>query len=78
MWITNNDYEKISKAMELLPHGDTFDSLTEEEKQIIVDVDVIMVNLFKKKKADNERVAKYVAKKRKEDKNYARSKGGKS
>ena len=73
MNITNKDFEVIKKALELLPTGEEFNKLSKEYQDIIVNADTVMVNLLKKKKANNERTSKYIAEKRKTDKNYART-----
>lgn len=72
MYLTNEEFNAIKKALELLPHGNTFVVLSEEKQNIIVNADRVMVNLLKKKKANNKKVAEYIANKRKDNKNYAR------
>lgn len=72
MNITNKEFEAIEKALELLPHGNTFIGLSEETQNIILNADKVMLNLMEKKKKDNKRTAKYIAKKRETNPNYAR------
>ena len=72
MYLTNEEFNAIKKALELLPHGNTFVGLSEEKQNIIVNADRVMVNLLKKKKANNKKVAEDIADKRKDNKNYAR------
>lgn len=72
MYLTNEEFNAIKKALELLPHGNAFVGLSEEKQDIIINADRIMLNLLKKKKANNKKVAEYIADKRKSDKNYAR------
>ena len=74
MYLTNEEFEAIEKALKLLPHGNVFVGLSEEKQDIIINADKVMVNLLKKKKANNKKVAEYIAEKRKSNKNYARSK----
>ncbi len=72
MNLTNNDFLAIEKALALLPHGEDFNNLTKETQEIIIKADQVMINLYKKKKANNKRTADYIAEKRKTNKNYAR------
>lgn len=72
MYLTNKEFDTIEKALELLPRGNVFAGLSEEKQNIIVNADKVMVNLLKKKKANNKKVAEYIANKRKSNKNYAR------
>lgn len=74
MNMTNADFHAIEKAMYLLPRGEDFMALTKEEQDIITKADTVMMNLLRKKDANNAKTAKYIAEKRKLDKNYARSK----
>lgn len=73
MNLTNDDFNKIEKALNLLPEGEEFNHLSKEEQQIIIDADTVMINLLKKKKRNNERISGYISEKRKSDKLYARS-----
>lgn len=72
MNITNSDFEAIKKALELLPRGEAFKTLSDDEQKTIVSAETVMIKLYKKKKTDNKRTAEYIAKKRKTSKNYAR------
>lgn len=72
MYLTNEEFNAIEKALELLPNGNAFVGLSEEKQNIIVNADRVMVNLLKKKKANNKKVAEYIADKRKDNKNYAK------
>lgn len=72
MFITNKDFEAIKKALDLLPYGEEFNRLSKEKQSIIVNADTTMINLLKKKEKDNKRTSKYIADKRKTNKNYAR------
>lgn len=62
MFVTNSDFEIIEKAL-----------TTAKEKDIKKALKVIQ-GLKEKKKKDNDRVSKYIAEKRKIDKNYAHTK----
>lgn len=72
MYMTNKQFDAIEKALKLLPCDEEFNKLSSEDKNIIFEADLVMSQLLKKKKKDNERTAKYVAEKRKTNKNYAR------
>lgn len=72
MYLTNEEFNAIKKALELLPHGEKFNNLDKGSQDIIVNADTTMINLLKKKKANNKKVAEYIADKRKSNKNYAR------
>lgn len=72
MNITNSDFEAIEKALKLLPHGEAFNALSDDEQKTIIDAEMTMIMLYRKKKANNKRVAEYIAEKRKTNKNYAR------
>lgn len=72
MYITKNDFNTLKKAIELLPHEEQFNNLTEDHKNIIIKADAVLIELLKKRKKDNKRQAAYIAEKRKNNKNYAR------
>lgn len=72
MYITRNDFNTLKKAVELLPHEEQFNNLTEDQKNIIIKADAVLIELLKKRKKDNKRQAAYIAEKRKTYKNYAR------
>ena len=71
MNITNKDFETIEKALMIFV-GDEFIRLKPEQQQLLIEADDVMINLAKKKKANNDRTSKYIAEKRKTNKNYAR------
>ena len=71
-FIKEADFEKLEKALSLLPSGEQFKELSKEDQDIIVNAEVVMVQLIKDKKKKNSKIAKYVAEKRKVNKNYAR------
>lgn len=72
MNITNKEFDAIKKALDLLPKCAGFDALRKESQDIIINADVVMMNLLKKRERDNKRTAEYIAGKRKVNKNYAR------
>lgn len=72
--MTRLDFFRIEKALRMLPTGEAFNALHPEDQKTIIDAEMTMVRLTKKRKADNERTAKYIADKRKTNPNYARSK----
>ena len=74
MNLTNKEFEAIERALDLLPQGKEFKALPKKKQEIIAEADATMMNLLKKKKENNKRIAEYVAMKRKENKNYARKK----
>lgn len=77
MNITNKQYEALKAAIYLLPSGDAFTALPKEEQDTIVAAQMVLMELYRKKKAINKKTADYIANRRKADKNYARSKKGK-
>jgi hypothetical protein len=74
MFLKKNEFDIIKKAVELLPRGEAFKNLNENEKKIILDADALLIDLLRKKKRNNAKTAAYIANKRKNNKNYARSK----
>ena len=72
MNITNNDFETIKQALEIC--ADFRDALPPNGRAVaILDrADAVMVELNEKRLRDNARIAGYMAKKRTENKNYAR------
>ena len=77
MNITNKQYEALKAAIYLLPSGDAFTALPKEEQETIVAAQMVLMDLYRKKKASNKKTAAYIANRQKADKNYARSKKGK-
>lgn len=71
-FIKEADFENLEKALRLLPSGEQFKELSKEDQDIIVNAEVVMVQLVKDKKKKNAKIAKYIAEKRKVNKNYAR------
>ena len=74
MNITKSDFLAIEQALRLLPQGPAFMALSDEEQAIISEADRVMMALYKKGVRNNKRTAQYIANKRKDDPNYARSK----
>jgi hypothetical protein len=74
VFLTKEEFKAIEKALMLLPNGEEFRKLNKEEQDIIVNANVTMINLLKKRKKNNKKTAEYIAEKRKKDSNYARSK----
>lgn len=72
MYLTKEEFNIIEKALLLLPQGEEFDKLNKKLQDVILDADCVMISLLKKKEKSNERIAKYIANKRKTNKNYAR------
>ena len=62
MYLTNEEFNIIKKALELLPHGNAFVGLSEDKQDIIVNADKVMVNLLKKNNAEEKEVTDYVGK----------------
>ena len=71
MNITNNDFKAIEAALQTIT-PERFKQYTPEEQNAVILASTTMVNLLKKKKANNKRTAEYIANKRVNDKNYAR------
>lgn len=76
MYLTNEEFNTIKRALELLPQGNSFIKLSKKKQDIIISADDTMVKLLQKQKANNKKTAQYIAEKRKTNKNYARSKKG--
>ena len=74
MQIKKDEYEAIENALMLLPQGEWFKRLNEETQTIIINADIAMVEILKRKKRSNKKTAEYIAERRKTDKNYARKK----
>lgn len=74
MQIKKDEFEAIENALMLLPCGEWFKRLNDETQTIIINADVAMVNILKRKKKSNKKTAEYIAERRKTDKNYARKK----
>lgn len=72
MYLSMETFRKIDKALLLIDYS----NLTETDSNMMVDLKVELMEMFKKHKKDNEKTRKYIADKRKLDKNYARSKKG--
>lgn len=73
MNITNADFSILEQAIMLLPQGEEFEALSTEKQHIIIEADIVLCKLIRKRKEDNKRIAEYIAERRKTDKNYARS-----
>ena len=73
MNITNKQYDALKAAIYMLPSGDAFTYLSKEEQDTIVAAQMVLMDLYRKKKASNKKTAAYIANRRKVDKNYARS-----
>ena len=70
MFITNNDYDILSQAIDLLETAD----LPKGSLKTVYSARSVMDGLKLKKEKDNKRISAYIADKRKENKNYARGK----
>ena len=73
MNMTNADFKAIEKALNLLPSGEELQKQDKETQDTIIDAYVVMLKLCKKRRQANARTAAYIAEKRKDNKNYARS-----
>lgn len=74
--LSNEQFDKLKKAVELLPYGEGFRALTENEQNVIVSAEAVLLDLIRQKKEENKKIAEYIAERRKTDKNYARPKKG--
>lgn len=72
MNITKSDFKKIEAVRSLLPSGGDLETLPEEQKKIIFDFDIVLLNLYKKGLRDNERARLYMNEKRAEDPLFGR------
>ena len=68
MNITNNDYEVLKSAINVLRTVE----LPVQDQKIVSSAVSVMDGLRQKKENDNTRIAAYIKDKRKENKNYAR------
>ena len=68
MNITNNDYEVLKSAINVLRTVE----LPVQDQKIVSSAVSVMDGLRQKKEKDNKRIAAYIKDKRKENKNYAR------
>lgn len=68
MNITNKQFDTICKALDVIVKL----PLSVEDKTTIDDADAVICELIEKKKKDNKRISRYIADKRKINKNYAR------
>jgi len=50
MYLIDEEFDAIEKALSLLPHDAAFKELSAEQQDIIVRADTVMVNLLKKRK----------------------------
>ena len=69
MFITNNDYDILNQAIDLLETAD----LPNGSLKVVYSARSVMDGLKQKKEKDNKRIAAYIADKRKDNKNYART-----
>jgi len=74
MNMTNADFKAIEEALALLPQGEAFDALPKKDQDTIIQADIVMVNLLRKKKKDVARQVAYINNKRKQNPNYGRGK----
>ena len=73
MNVTNDDFNKIEKALQLLPEGDDLKKLPKAKQKIICEANKTMLKLIEKKEKLNEKTKNYIAEKRKTNKDYART-----
>lgn len=74
MYISVEEFDILEKAVKLLPYGEGFNALSHEEQATILKADLVLQELYRKRKAFNKKTATYVAERRKTDKNYGRGK----
>lgn len=72
MYLKKEEYETIKEVALLFPTGEDFEKLPEETRDTITRLDVLLSNLYKRQKASNAKTARYIAEKRKTNRNYAR------
>ncbi len=71
MYLKKKEFEAIETALRLLID---YDKLCECERRILLQADISLMNVVRRNKELNRKTAKYIAEKRKIDKNYARPK----
>lgn len=70
MNIKIDEFKAIESALRLI----NYNSLSEDEQKIVINADSSMLDVLHRHKISNQKTAKYIAEKRKVDKNYARKK----
>lgn len=70
--IKNADFDELKKAFTLLLTNEQFHKLKGEEQVTIINAEMIFKFLEDEKGKRNSKIAKYIAEKRKTDRNYAR------
>lgn len=70
MNIKIDEFKAIESALKLI----NFNSLSEDDQKIVINADSSMIDVIHRHKILNQKTAKYIAEKRKVDKNYARKK----
>lgn len=74
MWITNADFNKLTRAIMLWDESNAIAMLSHNKKVIVDDACRTLESLTEKKAKDNKRVAQYIAGKRAVDPTYAGNK----
>ena len=77
MYIKTSEFKAIGDVLfnqvgEFVPQGEAFEALPKEQKEAIYKADMAFMAILKRHKAQNKKTARYIASKRKENKNYAR------
>ena len=73
MYITNSDFYSLVRAIGIISSDTTrFQELKSYQRDIVLQAEKTLAHLDEKKKNDNKRQAKYMAEKRKINKNYGR------
>ena len=73
MYITNNDFYSLARAIAIFGHDSSkFQTLKDYQKVMVWDAEKTLQRLELKKERDNKRTAKYIAEKRMINKNYGR------
>lgn len=74
--LSNEQFAILMQAWKLLPAGEAYRRLSTEEQDLLVQADSVWIDVIRKKRTENKAFAKYVAERRKTDKNYCRPKNG--
>ena len=74
MYLTVSDMKKLDRALHMAFQPKVFDTLTTDQRQAVIEADMVIMRLYKKRKILNTETYKKIKEKRKTDPNYGRSK----
>ena len=74
MYIKKEEFKAIAETFKLLPRGEDFEKLTEEEQNNMIKAEVALIKAIRRQKEDNKKTWERIKEKRKTNKNYGRPK----